>query len=144
MGKRRHNSSDYSTAEKVLFQPWFLPQRVTFAIHSLVPPDFWNKMRNFFDDYGCMICEKDFDYHSNGMCKSCFDKTRKKLLMSVKRRLGRERHKRLDLELFRQEKLAKRLLKPFASSAGPRQRRSADIHRTANPVYEALVGRLHN
>ena len=139
-----HRSNSYFLiAEKVLFQPWFLPQRVAFAIHSLVPPTFWNKMRNFFDDYGCIICGKESGYHSNGMCKNCFDKTRKQLAQSVKRHLGPPRRRRIDLELFRQQKLARKLLGGFCHS----NRTSKKKHRIgeptpANPVYEALSWRL--
>ncbi|HXQ25790.1 MAG TPA: hypothetical protein VN822_05215 [Candidatus Acidoferrales bacterium] len=136
----KHRSSSYSsTAEKVLLQPWFLPQRIAFAIHAMVPRDFWNKMRNFFDDYGCMICGKESGYHSNGMCKSCHDKIRKKLVQSVKRRLKSEPKQRLDLVLFRQEKLAKKLLgRYFRRSRASSRRRRIDIPRQNNPVYEAL------
>ncbi len=125
-----------------MLQPWFLPQRVAFAIHSLVPPDFWDKMRHFFDDYGCIICEKESEYHSNGMCKPCYDRTRKKLLLSVKRHAGRGKRLRLDLELFRQEKLAKKLLARF-SVRGPAvfKKWRFDLGRQTNPVYVALAAR---
>jgi len=138
MGGHR-NSSYQSVAEKILFQPWFLPQRITFAIHGMVPRDFWNKMRNFFDDYGCMICGAESEYHSNGMCRRCYTKVRMKLIRSVKRRLKSEPNRSFALALFRQEKLAKKLLEPYvlrsrASSKG----RHIDIPGRNNPVYEAL------
>ncbi len=137
----RRDSSYSSTPEKVLLRPWFLPKRVTFAIHGLVPPDFWNKMRNFFDDYGCMICGKESEYHSNGMCKGCYEETRRKLLRSVKRRLGHQSNRRLDLELFRQEKIAKKLLGRFCRVARPSKKHGIDVPRQSNPVYEALCAR---
>jgi len=140
----RHRSNSYSSiAERVLLQPWFLPQRIAFAIHALVPPDYWNKMRNFFDDYGCMVCGKESGYHSNGMCKGCYDKTRKKLAQSVKRRLEREPKRRLDFEIFRQEKLAKKLLGRFSRSRrSASQRPCMDMAGRNNPVYEALCARF--
>ena len=61
----------YRIEDTVIFQPWFLPQRIGFAIHSLVPPFFWNKTRYFFDDYGCMICGTGTG--------SCYGRIRKKL-----------------------------------------------------------------
>jgi len=139
----KHRSSSYSsTAEKVLLQPWFLPQRITFAIHALVPPDFYNKMRYYFDDYGCMICEKESGYHSNGMCHGCYCKTRQRMLLSVKRHLESHPRMRLDLELFHQEKLAKKLLGRFAGrSRGPSRRSRIDVPRLNNPVYDALSAR---
>jgi hypothetical protein len=136
---KHRNSSYHSIAEKVLFQPWFLPQRITFAIHGMVPRDFWNKMRNFFDDYGCMICRAESDYHSNGMCRRCYVKTRMKLIQSVKRRSKSEPNRPFALALFRQEKLAKKLLGPYVR----RSRTSSkgvyiDVPGRNNPVYEAL------
>jgi hypothetical protein len=141
MAKPR-SSSYPSTAEKVLLQPWFLPQRITFAIHGMVPPGFWNKMRNFFDDYGCMICGGDSAYHSNGMCQRCYRKVRAKLLKSIKRHLKPEPERSLALELVRQVKLARKLLGRFAGrrqTSG--QGRAVNLLRQNNPVYEALCAR---
>lgn len=131
-----------AVVDKILLQPWFLPQRIAFAIHALVPPDYWYKMRYFFDDYGCLICGRESNYHSNGMCKSCYDKVRKKLIASLKRRWGSRPNRRLDLVLLRQEKLAKKLLKRFArpQPLGPR-RYNLTIPPRSNPVYEALIAR---
>jgi hypothetical protein len=135
-------ASSAALAEEVLLQPWFLPQRSTLAIHRLVPVDFWKKMRNVFDDYGCLICGAESHYHSNGMCSSCYGRTREKVLSSARRHSGRGRRLRLDLELFRQEKLARKLLARFAveGATSPKKRRIEIIHN--NPVYEALAAKL--
>jgi hypothetical protein len=137
MAKRR-GSSYSSTAEKILFQPWFLPPKVAFAIHAIVPRDYWNKMRNFFDDYGCLICGNEFEYHSNGMCKNCYDKTRKKLAQSVKRRLKLGTKLPLALVLFRQEKLANKLLRRYGARPRRVRSRRSEIPGQTNPVYDAL------
>lgn len=137
-------SSSYSSLEReVLLQPWFLPKRVAHAIHKLLPPASWKKMGNFFDDYGCMICATETGYHSNGMCKRCFDTIHRKLLKSVKRHSGPQRKQQLALELFRQERLAKKLLGKLARStrAAPRKGGIQLIARY-NPIYEALVPRF--
>ena len=123
-------------ADKVLFEPWFLPPRVGFAILAIVPPAFRSKMRYFFEDYGCMICKKGAKHHANGMCRPCRQNIQNKLVKSIKRRLRSKSNVRLDLELFRQEKLAKTLLGRF-SPARARTRR-VELHRSHNPVYEAL------
>ena len=129
-------------ANTVVFQPWFLPQRVGFAIRSLVPPEFWSKMRYFFEDYGCMICGCTTGYHSNGMCRLCYSRIRKKVTLSVKRRSRSNPRQRLDLALFRQQKTAVNLLKGFANprKGGPKARRTG-LPRS-NPVYEALAARF--
>jgi len=126
---------------KVLLQPWFLPLRIAYDIHGMVPSDFWNKMRYYFEDYGCMICEAESGYHSNGMCQSCYDKIRKKLMACVARRSEISRP-RLDLAMFRQEKIAKKLLKKFSVRADTSPKRIMGIPAAYNPVYEALVARM--
>lgn len=135
---RQRNSS---VAEKVLFQPWFLPKRIAFAIHGLVPKQFYRKMRYFFEDYGCMICGTESDYHSNGMCRLCHERIRKKMMLSVKRRSKSNPRQRLDLLLFRQEKLARKLLMNFPQkrTGHLKARRTEPEH--SNPVYEALSAR---
>lgn len=134
--------SHASIAEEVLLQPWFLPARVAFAIRRVIPPDFSDKMRHFFDDYGCIVCEKEFDYHSNGMCKRCYDRTRKKLFLSVRRHAGRGKKLRLDLELFRQEKLAKKLLARFSAQSPPVPKKAGfQLINRDNPVYATFAGR---
>jgi hypothetical protein len=128
-------------ADKVLFEPWFLPPRVSFGILAIVPPAFRNKMRYFFDDYGCMICKKGSKHHSNGMCRPCRQNIQNKLIKSVKRRLRSKSNQRLDLELFRQEKLAKTLLGRFSPARANSRGRRVELQRSHNPVYEALCAR---
>ena len=125
---------------EVLLQPWFLSLRIACDIYALVPPDFWNKMRYYFEDYGCMICKAESGYHSNGMCKRCSQKIRKKVAASVARRSETSRP-RLDLAMFRQERIAKKLLKKFSVCADTSQKRPMLIPARYNPVYEALVAR---
>lgn len=86
-----------------------------------------------------MICGTDSGYHSNGMCRICNAKIRKKMMLSVKRRAKTNSKQRLDLALFRQEKLAGKLLRRFAHrrEGGPKGRRT-EPERT-NPIYEALA-----
>jgi hypothetical protein len=137
----RLRKNDRSMATAILFQPWFLPQRVTYKIHGLVPPIFWKKMRYFFEDYGCLICGTESNYHSNGMCQKCYSRIEKKMMRCVKRRSPKP-GQRLDLELFRQEKLAGKLLAKFSRRrpGGPKARRIEPER--SNPVYEALSARF--
>jgi hypothetical protein len=71
----------------VFLQPWFLPLRTAFAIRDLIPAQHRHKMRAYFDDYGCLKCEKtDERYGSNAMCKSCVQQVKLRMLFAVKRR----------------------------------------------------------
>jgi len=125
--------------DEILLQPWFLPGRTAFAIRRIVPPDYWNKMRYFFEDYGCMVCGKESDYHSNGMCQVCSRTIRRKLTLSVKRRLKSKPRVRLDLVLLRQEKLAKKLLGRFSPGTRLLSRRQRnEMAALYNPVHELI------
>jgi hypothetical protein len=144
-GRSRRNvgrATHATLAETVLLQPWFLPQRVAFAMHSLVPVAFWRKMRNVFDDYGCLICGAEANYHSNGMCTACYRRTRKKVLRSARRHATQSNDARLDLELFRQQNLARKLLSRFVldDAERPKSKRIGIVQH--NPVYEALAAKL--
>lgn len=138
--KRKRRMKPVEIAEEVLLQPWFLPQKISFKIHGMVPPTYWRKMRHVFDDYGCLICGSDSEYHSCGLCSNCYGITRSKVLCSAKRHAATGAKLRLDVELFRQEKLAKKLLARFAvwAPALPDKRR---FKIETNPVYEALASR---
>src|SRR4029077_14699160 len=127
------------TTDELLLQPWFLSQRVQQAIRSLVPPSYRRKMRDFFDDYGCMICASDERYGSNGMCFRCYHNVRTMLHGSARRRLKATLARRIDLDLFRRTRLAKRLLGRFSpKSRASSQRRRNDTAQSGNPVDEML------
>lgn len=76
------------TADELLFQPWFLSSEIAQAIRVLIPPGYQRKMRDYFDAYGCMRCNReDAVYQSNGMCKSCANIIRIRLRKCIQRRL---------------------------------------------------------
>jgi hypothetical protein len=128
--------------EEMLLQPWFLPFRIARAIHALVPLSYRSKMRDFFDDYGCMICGKEYPYGANGMCRRCYNDVIEKLRRAAKRRLKSKLEQRFDLGLLRQARLAKKLLRRFSPARrADSERHRLDTARSRNPVYEALSPR---
>lgn len=82
------NSRDkHSLLEDVFLQPWFLPLKVAISLRELLPGDHRHKMRYYFDDYGCMKCgKKHVRYGSNGMCKTCVQQVKLKMLWAIRRR----------------------------------------------------------
>ena len=90
-----------------------------------------------------MICGIESNYHSNGMCRVCRDTIRRRLISSAKRHSKFKASSRLDIALFRQQRLAKKLLARFVSGKRPVPKaRNFDITGRNNPVYEALVARF--
>lgn len=75
-------------ADELLFQPWFLSFEIAQAIRVLIPPGYQRKMRDYFDSYGCMRCNReDGVYQSNGMCKLCANMIRIRLRKCIQQRL---------------------------------------------------------
>jgi hypothetical protein len=72
----------------------------------------------------------------------CYERTRKKVLFSTRRHVGRKRKGRLDLELFRQQKLARNLLSRYASQGAISPKPRSVQVAPNNPVYEALAAKL--
>jgi len=124
-------------ADETLFHPWFLPKSVHQAMRSMIPPSYYAKMRNMFDDYGCMVCGRDAEYASNGMCRDCANRVRGRLLRSARRRMVKPCY-RFDAALLRRQRLAKKLLGRFAASRKAPRVRHIDRMHPFNPVDEAL------
>ena len=139
LAKNLTKAQHAAVLDEVLLQPWFLPKQTAYKIRSLLPPNFWRKMRHYFDDYGCLICESRTHYHSNGLCKRCRNKIQTRLTFSIKRR-AKGMKKASGIRQFRQAKIAKQLLAPFVP---PKRvsplRKSVDPNRLHNPVYAALA-----
>jgi hypothetical protein len=74
--------------EEMFLQPWFIPKDIYIAIRSLLPNVHLAKMRYYFEDFGCMRCERsDVLYGSNGLCESCSSLVRGRVKRALERRL---------------------------------------------------------
>lgn len=132
---RRLVRPDRFAADELVLQPWFLPKRVQLTIARVIPPNYRNKMRAYFDDYGCMICTRDDYYEANGMCRPCFQTVQRNLLASVRRRMKAKPGDRFDSLLLRKARIAKKLLGEFPK---PKKSVSGRCRVETNPVEEAL------
>jgi hypothetical protein len=132
--------SNRFTSNELVFQPWFLPRHSQLAINSLIPPGYRNKMRAYFDDYGCMICGgTDVIYDCTGMCIPCHHTIVRRLRRCVRRRMAKKPDGRADLFMLRRAKLAKKLLGRFSPNWRARSlRHPLDKILSNNPIDEAL------
>jgi hypothetical protein len=74
--------------DDVCLQPWFLPKPVALEIRKILPSIHLAKMRYYFDDYGCLRCQKrGVLYGSNGFCESCCKIVRDRVSRSLEKRL---------------------------------------------------------
>jgi hypothetical protein len=88
MAKLAKNSRLLSNDDDVAFQPWFMPKPVTLQIRKILPSVHLAKMRYYFEDHGCLRCERrDLLYGSNGFCENCCTIVRGRMVNCLKRRL---------------------------------------------------------
>ena len=74
--------------EDIFLQPWYMPKPVSLQMRKILPSIHLAKMRYYFDDHGCLRCERrDILYGSNGMCENCATIVRGRLVNCMKRRL---------------------------------------------------------
>jgi hypothetical protein len=105
--------------DESLLLPWFLTKRATIAIRSNVPKHYQIRMRNYFDDYGCLRCNTRRGQHkSNGLCNRCTG------LILARLKRGYERRERPKLSHYAKELLnkahdAETLLKDLVHWKGP-------------------------
>ena len=105
--------------DQVFLLPWYLPKDVYLVVRRVLPNIHISKMRFYFDDYGCMRCErKDVLYRTNGLCERCNVIVRWRLTQCLKKRLGAvgipTRGEAADVG--RALTLAQNLLKPFRNT----------------------------
>jgi len=119
---RRRNSSPIRQAmdganndqpeDTVFMLPWCLPKESYLAVRRILPNIHIAKMRYYFDDYGCIRCERrDVLYRTNGLCQQCTAIVRWRLTHCLKKRLSSVGIVATQGE--RELSLAKELLKPF-------------------------------
>src|ERR1700675_810220 len=72
----------------IFLQPCDFPKSVVLEKRKILPSIHLAKMRYYFDDHGCLRCERrDILYGSSGMCENCSVNVRGRLANCLKRRL---------------------------------------------------------
>lgn len=81
-------SKTEGSRDEAFLQPWFLPHEKAAAILRLLPTGYRDNMRHYFEDYGCMRCDrKNVQYDCNGLCARCKNKIKRRLGFSARRHL---------------------------------------------------------
>jgi hypothetical protein len=74
---------------ETFLQPWFVSPEVAKSVRRLLPVSHFHKMRFYFDDWGCMRCDKKgVMYGANGMCCRCAQKVQHRVASSFQKRQG--------------------------------------------------------
>ena len=112
--------------DQVFMLPWFLPKQTYLAVRRILPNIHIAKMRYYFEDYGCMRCERrDVLYRTNGLCEQCNTIVRWRLTQCLKKRLaevGIVEVSNYESVTGRGLSLAQDLLKPFRQSRPRKQK----------------------
>ena len=81
--------ADIPPDDQVFMLPWFLPKQTYLAVRHILPNIHIAKMRYYFEDYGCMRCERrDVWYRTNGPREKCNAIVRWRLTHCLKKRLA--------------------------------------------------------
>jgi hypothetical protein len=97
-----------ATEAGALFEPFMQTQRVfaEFRKHQTVVEQ--RKWTYYFEEWGCLVCGgKDLDHFSLGMCRPCFNRTKYRMIATL-RRANAERpiqEEPKDLEALAQQAL---------------------------------------
>ena len=123
---KRRTEAGIPADDQVFMLPWFLPKQTYLAVRRILPNIHIAKMRYYFEDYGCMRCERrDVLYRTNGLCEQCNTIVRWRLTQCLKKRLadvGIAAASNYESVTGRGLSLAQDLLKPFRQSRPRRQK----------------------
>jgi hypothetical protein len=140
--KRRDKIKD----DDSLLLPWFLTRRATMAIRSNVPRNYQLRMRNYFDDYGCLRCGTHRGQHrGNGLCHRCSGLVLARLKRSYQRR-ARPRISHYAKVLLNRAHEAEGLLRDLLHWQGtPSIKKRIKTSSSQNPALEVFSAhRLEN
>ena len=123
---KRRTEAGIPVDDQVFMLPWFLPKQTYLAVRRILPNIHIAKMRYYFEDYGCMRCERrDVLYRTNGLCEQCNTIVRWRLTQCLKKRLadvGIAAVSNYESVTGRGLSLAQDLLKPFRQSRPRKQK----------------------
>jgi len=132
-----------SESTALMFHPWFLPRSTQRAIMRLVPREFYWKMRDYFNLYGCLKCEKrNVIYGGNGMCHACHANVTAKLKQCLKARFGDPTTRASTVQVNEAAagtKLARKLLRGLIPAMRVATSLSQQEYSTRNPTTGVRV-----
>jgi hypothetical protein len=129
-----------SMQNSLVFHPWFLPRKITYAIRRLLPPEHKFKMRDYFGDHGCLRCDVKQGYCALGLCERCYTKLHSRLQACVRKRARLTSPQKYGNKYLEDARTARKLLKGFPSKMYVNARsRRGDSYRIKNPARAAFV-----
>ena len=118
-------------ASEAIFEPFFQPKRIITAIRRLQTVDEREKFTHYFNDWGCLVCEKKGVFHAGlGMCKTCYRNRAARMRATLRKHAA----PRDDQPVFVDSvKLAREALEPSLMVLGGRGPGGAESVRQPEP-----------
>lgn len=134
----RNEPNHHATPDSLVFEPWFLPHKITYAIRALLPPEHRLKLRDYFAEWGCMRCESRERHWSSGLCERCYCILHSRIRVCLRRRAAVMVPDKVGLKHVEDVRTARKLLKGFPAkmyAKSPRQTK----YRFDNPAQAAFI-----
>jgi hypothetical protein len=125
--------------ESLIFEPWFLPHKATYAIRALLPPEHRFKLRDYFAEWGCLRCETKQGYWSLGLCERCYVMVHNRLRTCLRRRVAATVPNQVGLKHVEDARTARKLLKGFPRKMYIQSRPGKAKYWANNPAQAAFV-----
>jgi hypothetical protein len=138
--KPSRSRNDRKVSESIggIFHPWFLPRSTYQSIVRLVPREYLMKMRDYFERYGCIRCEKrQAGYGQNGMCRLCYSEIGRRLRRCLKARFRQPKMQtgnREVTEIIAGAKMARKLLRDMMPATRGTANAGQQKYNTRNPT----------
>lgn len=134
----RNEPNQRAAPDSLVFEPWFLPHKITYAIRALLPPEHRFKLRDYFAEWGCMRCESRERYWSAGLCERCYFLLHSRIQVCLGRRAAVMVPDKVGLKHVEDVRTARKLLKGFPAkmyAKSPQQTK----YRFDNPAQAAFI-----
>lgn len=146
MPKRQRKLQSYqnqpnqpAATDSLIFEPWFLPHKITYAIRALLPPEHRLKMRDYFAEWGCLRCESRERHWSLGLCEKCYCTLHSRIRVCLRRRAAAFVPDKIGRKHVEDLRTARKLLKGFPARMYAKSRSRQTKCRIDNPAGAAFI-----
>jgi hypothetical protein len=136
---RNRKTQEKCRQDSLIFHPWFVPAKITYAIYRLLPAQHRFKLRDYFADHGCMRCDEKEGYCAMGLCEKCYTMLHSRIRASMRKRASVTVPKQYGLKHVGDARIARRLLKGFPARMYVSSNRPPNGYKINNPTQAAFI-----
>lgn len=124
--------------DSIVFEPWFVPHKITYAIRALLPPEHRLKLQDYFAEWGCMRCGNRERHWSSGFCEKCYSTIHSRLRVCLRRRAAAMVPDKIGLKHVEDVRTARKLLRGFPANMYVNSQQQAK-YKIDNPARAAFI-----